>query len=741
MMAVLVGLCARLFYLQIVQHDYYMNLAVDQIIYKTEVNPSRGEILDRNGKILATNVSVYRIILSPDDIRERMKQDNGATYTYTYVNPDGVEMTNVVTLDKFIALYLSHTFSVDYDEILAREAKENRQYEAVGEKISEEEADVFRAFVKEYDLKRCIYLEESAARYYPYETVASHVIGFLNSEGVGIYGLESYYNNLLEGTSGRYVSARNPYRQDIPFDYESFIDPKNGYSIVTTIDLKLQTALEAQLKQVYEDSKAGQRVAGIVLDVNTGGVLAMATYPPFDCNNPYQLDEDSMKVLEAYPADSEEYQAKRLELLYSMWKNKAVTDTYIPGSTFKIITAAMALEENVVTTSSMFKCKGSKVIVDGTQPVHCFRTSGHGSISFAVGLQQSCNVVFMDVAEKLGPEKMYSYIQSFGYLNKTGIDLPAESSTIILGKNSFMVDPMSQQIYSFGQNFNTTIIQQISAIAAVANGGQLLTPHLISAIVDSEGNVVTSYEPNVVRQVVSQETCDTVAEMLMEGVSGNGGAKNAYVEGYNIAAKTGTSEKKDTKEDLRVGSCVAYAPAEAPTVAAMIVVDEPNAESVYGSVVAAPYVANFLSEALPYLGVEAKENGRSTLISNYVGLKKTAALNALSYEGIKYEIVGDGEMITAQVPANGSKIDKDNGILVLYTEGQSPLLTIKMPYVVDMSYEKAISKLRGLGLNVIVSGSTDGDPTVISQSIESGVYLSRGAIVTIEVRHMNLLDD
>ncbi|MBQ3791505.1 MAG: PASTA domain-containing protein [Clostridia bacterium] len=743
-MAILFGLIARLFYLQILNSTYYQQLVADEIIREKTINPSRGEILDANGKVLATNVNVYQVILSPQDILDAIVADPGRTYDYETVGADGHPVARKVRVDQLIALFLSeHYPSISYDTVIEKSQKEGRKYEAVGDKISEEEADVLRAFIEENGLSRCVYLETSSTRYYPYGTLAAHVIGFLNSEGVGIYGLESYYNNLLEGQSGRYVTAVNAKNTEMPFDYEKYIDAKNGYSIQTTIDVTLQNALEEQLKEVYEDSKAGKSVTGVAMDVNTGAVLAMGTYPTYDLNDPYTLDEASLSKLSAYLPGTEEYQKKRLELLYTLWKNKAVTDTYIPGSTFKIVTAAMALEENIVQVDTSFYCRGKKTVVEGTDPVHCFRTSGHGTISFAVGLQQSCNVVFMDVAERLGGNRFYSYMNAFGYLTKTGIDLPAESGSIILPKAGFDVDPLSQQIYSFGQNFNTTIIRQLTAICAVANGGYLVTPHLISAIEDSDGNLIERYETNVIRQVVSEETCRTVTEILTEGVSGNGGAKNAYVTGYQVAAKTGTSEKKDTDKDkeLRVGSCVAYAPSDDPQIAVIIVVDEPNSESVYGSVVAAPYVGSFLSQALPYLGIQPSETEGSVLVSNYVGLKRESAVNALSYEGMKYEIVGDGETITAQMPSSGSKIDKNQGVLVLYTDTSKPPLTVKMIDVTGQKYDTVIQKLRSLGLNVTTEGSTDGNPTVISQSIEPGTWLSRGAMVTIEVRHLELIDD
>lgn len=742
LLVLMAAMILRLFSMQVLDYDEYQAKVIEQITHEFEINPNRGEIFDRNGKLLATNITVYTVVISPQDIIDAMAEEPDAVLTWTRTDAAGEEKTSTLPMNRLIATFFAETLGVSYDTVIAKAAKNGRKYEIIATKVKDDLADKVRAFIDEYDLHKQIFLEAGTMRYYPYGSLAAHVIGFTNADGKGVYGLESYYNNLLEGASGRYIEATDPLGNDMPYDYESFIDAENGSSIITTLDVTIQHALETQLREAYIDSEAGNRVTGIVMDVKTGAILAMATYPTFDLNDPYTLDEYSAKELKGLEKGTDEYTKKYYELLYSMWTNKAVTDSYIPGSTFKILTSAMALEENTVTPDTMFYCGGKKTVVEGVNPVHCHKTSGHGSVSFAVGLQQSCNVVFMDVGEKLGAEKFYNYLEAFGYKMRTGIDLPAEGGSIILARKSFNIDILSQQIYAFGQNFNVTAIQQLAAISAVANGGSLLTPHLLSSIEDADGNVVTSYETNVVRQVISAATCQTLSDILEEGVSGNGGAKNAHVEGYKIAAKTGTSEKKDKAQTgLRVGSCVAYAPSDNPQIAAIIIVDEPSEGASYGSVVAAPYVGNLMGTVLPYIGVEAAENEKNVMVSSYVGLSRKAAENALSYEGIQYEIIGDGDKVMYQVPASGSKISKDTGRVILYTGDESPERTVKVPDFSGMTVSEANKKLVNLGLNIAVSGPSGGDATVIGQSVTAGTYVPRGTLVTITVRHMDIADD
>ncbi len=745
---------------QLKMNEYYQSLVLNQLTIQTEVNPERGKILDRNGNVLATNITVYNVILSPQHIidgmeedeerlEERQKKKDEDGPLYEYADPEyGIDYKGSEQ-DEAIATVLSAYLSMDYDKILSLTAKEGRRYEVVKRNVDGATADHIKKFIAECGFSDQIYFTEGAKRYYPKSDLAAHVLGFTNSEGEGIYGLERYYNNILEGTSGRYILAQDARNNDMPFEYERYIEASNGYNLVTTIDMSIQYELENQLEKTFIESGAQNRVAGIVMDVTNGEILAMATYPAFDLNSPYDLDDYSMAKLNGMDESSEEYNELYWSLLYTMWNNKAITETYEPGSTFKIVTTAMAFEEQVVTPDSPFFCGGSYTVEGWSRPISCHYKAGHGNVTFTVGLQQSCNPVLMQIAQRVGKTKFYNYFEAFGYTGKTGIDLPGEVGGIYSSLDNF--SNVSLAVYSFGQTFKTTPIQQIRAVSAVANGGNLVVPHLLKEIVDDDGNVIQSYEGESVRQVVSEATCNTITEILEEGVAGDGGAKNAYVPGYRVAAKTGTSEKRDKYDEngntpWRVGSCVAYAPADSPEVAALIMVDEPSISSVYGSVVAAPYISNLMGFVLPYIGVEPQYTAeelekRDITLSNYVGATVENAVTDLSWRGFTYEIVGTGDTVTAQIPQAGSMISGENGLLLLYTGNETPANTITIPNVVGMTAYNANQTLLNLGLNVSFSGSLNGtSATVIGQDPAAGTVVSRGTIIEVTLRHLDMTD-
>lgn len=750
-----IGIIGRLFYLQIIKYDYYQSRVVDELMYETEINPSRGEIYDSQGNILATNITTYLVFISPQDILDGMKTrvDGDKVIEqkfYDWASQDGTVVKTGIPVDQLIANGLSDILGVEYDKVMEQAQKAGSRYAVIRRGIDSDSADVLREFISKYKLTSQIYLRPTATRYYPYGSLASHAIGFTNSDGVGIYGIESYYNNVMEGTAGRYVKAQDATNKDMPSDYESYIPAENGYNIISTIDTYIQYELERQLRAAFEDSAAGNRVTGIVMNPNTGAILAMATYPNYDLNKPYSLNDYFMSGLNGLDSESDEYKKKFLEQLYFQWNNKSVTDTYEPGSTFKIITTAMALEDEVVRIDELFTCTGGLKIEGWSKPISCHRASGHGTVTFAVGLQQSCNPVLMMTGMRVGQQRFYEYFKYFGYGAKTGIDLPGETSTIYSSYKNFSV--LSLAVYSFGQTFRTTPIQQLSAISAVANGGTLVTPHLLDKIVDEDGNTIFEYGTDTKRQIVSSQTCNTILSILEEGVSGNGAAKNAYVKGYKVAAKTGTSEKKDKKDEngqtpYRIGSCVAIAPSDDPQVTAIIIVDEPMSGAVYGSVVAAPYVANLLSSVLPYLGVEPQytddelKNSEVT-VSNYIGASVETAVNDLTYRALAYEIVGDGETVTAQSPAPGSSVVRSSGKVILYTGDETPKDTVTVPNVVGLSGEAANRIVVGQGLNISIVGATNGTTaTVINQSPAAGTSVAPGTLVTITLRHLDVSDE
>ena len=749
----------RLASYQIKNHDYYQSKVLNQLTIQTEVTPERGTITDRNGNILATNITVYNVILSPYDIITHMQKDseknsdndpeNDVHYEYTDsdygINYSGRQ------LDDMIAEVLSKYLDVDKSSILEKAAKVNRYYEVVKKNVDADIAEKIETFIAQFDLKKDIYFVASSKRYYPKGDLACHVIGFTNSDGVGIYGLEAYYNNLLEGTSGRYILAQDGKKNDMPFEYERFIEAENGYNITTTLDMYIQYELENQLEKTFNESGAGDRVCGMVYDVDTGEVLAMATYPSFDLNDPYTIDEYSQAELDAsgLKEGTDEYKTEYNRLMYRMWNNKCLTETYEPGSTFKVVTSSMALEEGVVTPESPFYCAGSLMVEGWSKPISCANHNGHGAVTFRTGLQQSCNPTLMQVAALIGRERFYYYFKAFGYGGKTGIDLPGEVGSIYASYENF--SGVSLAVYSFGQTFKTTPVQQLRAITVVANGGYLVTPHLLREITDDDGNVIQTYESEPVRQVVSENTCKTLTDILEEGVATDGAAKNAYVKGYRVAAKTGTSEKKDEFDEngntpYRVGSTAAFAPADDPQISALFMVDKPLKSAVYGGTVAAPYISNLLSYVLPYIGVEPQYTTEELAklditLSSYVGATVENAINDLSWRGFSYEIIGDGDTVTAQIPEAGLKISSDTGLLILYTGEETPANTVEVPDLMGMSAYNANNAAVSLDLNVTFYGSTNGSTaTVINQYPAAGTKVPRGTIIEIELRHLDGTD-
>lgn len=734
-----VFLSFRILALQTRDYERYQKAVISQMTTESVIPAERGDIYDTNGVLLATDVTVYRVFISPKDIQAAIKGDED-----TEPRPG---------LDKLIAGKLSELLGADYDTIMTKTAKVNRQDETIKKNVEDAEASLVRQFIAENDLYNMVHLEATAKRYYCYDSLASSVLGFTGTDNNGLYGLEYQYEEELSGTNGIYITARDSYGNEMPTEYESYIEALDGYNITSTLDMYIQYTLENELRTTLADNGADERVCGIVMNVKDGSILGMATIPDFNCNDPWTLDPYFTEKLDTlgYEEDSDEFKKAKSEFLQQSWSNKAITSTYMPGSTFKIITTAMCLEEKVVKVNEQFFCSGAFYVPGYSRAIHCHKTTGHGSETFAEALQQSCNPVLMTIALRLGSAKFYDYFSAFGYLGKTGIDLPGEGNSIFHEYNNF--NQVELATASFGQNFTVTAIQHIRGIAAVANGGYLVTPHLVKEMTDSDGNVVYTYDnDSKVRQVISTEVCETITQILEEGVSGNGGAKNAYVAGYRIAAKTGTTEKIDKQLQLggtyRVGSCVAYAPADDPQVAVLIMVDEPNKGSVYGSIVAAPYVAGVMAAILPYLGVEAVytekelENLTKTL-PNYIGWSVNDAVQSLGYRGMSYEIVGDGDTVIKTAPAGGSAVRGD-GVVYIYTGDTEKSDMVTVPDLVGKSATVANLMVVNSKLNINITGTTNYENGVgavaVSQSPEAGTEVPKGTIVTVEFRYMDGTD-
>ncbi len=733
--AVLFGiLLLRILLLQTLKYDYYQGRVLGQMTTEAQVTAARGNIYDKNGVILATNVSTYRVFISPSSIATAQAEHN--------------QMGDGVKLDALIAEGLSSVLDVSYEFVLEQTAHTKYLDRTIQKQVDEERADQIRAFIDEYGLQSMVYLQTTNTRYYPYATLASHVLGFTGSDGGGLYGLEYMYDDMLCGTNGRYITARDAQGNEMPYTYKEYVPAQDGYHVNTTLDVFVQSALEEQVRAAYLESNGQNRAAGIVMNVNTGAILGMVTYPNFDLNDPWTLDTQSLDKLlsSGYPEGGDAYSAYKQELLMRMWSNKAITESYIPGSTFKVITSSMALEEAVPSIRGTVTCGGSKVVLGHT--IHCHKRTGHGTLTFAQGIQQSCNPWLMTIGLELGKTTFYSYLRSFGYLERTGIDLPGEGGSLFATEAAFT--DLDLAIYSFGQNFNVTLMQQVTAVSAVANGGYLIKPHLVSSITDRSGNVVKSFDTVVRRQVVSAETCKEVSRILEEGVSGNGGAKNAYVAGYRIAAKTGTSEKKDAgSQGKYICSTVAYAPADDPQYAVIIIVDEPTSGVLYGSTVAAPYVGNVMETILPYLGVEAvyteEELEKMTVTApNVWAYSGNVAKNRCEERGFTVEFVGDPEgVVIGQYPEAGTALEKSGARIILYTDREAleTPQTVIVPDVTDMTALAANGTLINAGLNIRILGTknyTSGtELRVISQSIQAGAEVARGTVVEVTFRYLN----
>lgn len=721
--AVIIG---RLVYLQIVKHEDYQKLVLEQMIYETPITASRGTIKDRNGVVLATNYTTERIFIDPS----RMNEDARAV----------------------VSEGLSRILGVEYDFVYTEASKSRYRDRTIKKRVEKETADLVREFILEheekygdYTLSQMIYFAEENTRIYPFGTLACHVIGFCGSDG-GLYGLEYQYNTALSGTSGKILGAQNGKHGPMPYNYETYIDAENGANLITTIDYKIQSYLEKYLEEAAVESGCISRACGIIMDPNTGEIYAMATYPYYDLNDPHTLSEYYDQFLETYAAtygeDSEEYKKKASEYLLTSWNNKCLTDTYEPGSTSKIFTTSMALEENLTTVTERFTCTGSHLVSGWSRPIKCHKTTGHGTLTFAGALQQSCNPVMMKLAERIGVSTFCDYFSAFGLDSKTGIDLPGEADSIYVSEEA--MSGVDLAVYSFGQRYNVTAIQQITAVAAVANGGTLVTPHVVREIVDDDGNTLASFGTNVVRQVISEETAATISQILADGVSGDGGAKNARVKGYSVAAKTGTSEKGTN--GARIASTVAYAPADNPEVVCILIVDEPTQGSLYGSTVAAPYVSKILADVLPYLGIEptyteAELAAMELKLQNFRGMSLDQAITKLNSLGLSYEIVGNGTSVVRQMPTSGSSVYKVGGSVILYTEDTAESRTAVVPSVLGMTATEANRVLTNAGFNIHLEGSSAAAGSIaISQSVAGGTVCEKGTVITVEFRYMSVTD-
>lgn len=724
-------LAGRLAYLQLINYEGMRDKLLDQYSSTMILPASRGTIYDRNMKALAMSETVETVFISPLGI-SKAKSDK----------------VNYKTL---IADGLSELLEVDRSLILARMEKTQSQYEVIKKNVDEDTANKVRKFIIENNLSTMVNLEESSRRYYQYGTLASHLIGINGTDG-GLMGLEKQYNTELSGTAGRIVKAKNGKGYDLTYKYETYVEAQNGANLVTTIDVNIQSIVEKYLEKVYNDQQAANRTAAVIMDVHTGEILASAVYPSFDLNDPYTLtanfatsfDELSATGIWDDEAGSyvkltqDELSAKKLELVYKMWNNKVVNDIYEPGSTFKIITTAIAMEEGISGTADSYTCNG-QIIVDG-QTIKCHKDGGHGYQSFAESLQNSCNPAFVSLGLRIGKSSFMEYFEEFGFLGLSGCDMLGESKTYYYGTNNSQFGRVDLATYSFGQSFKTTIIQQLRAVSVVANGGYLVTPHIGKYLTDDDGNITHTFEYETDRQVVSTSVAETIVDILHGGIN-SGSTKNAAVEGYSVAAKTGTSQKLDIHDRTAyVSSCVAFAPAEDPQVAIIVVVDEPTVHDFYGGLVAAPVVSSVLSEVLPYLGIPrtGEAEHETITVTKMIGKDVSAAIKAVENLGLEYRLVGNGLTVVDQMPRSGTAVTK-GGKVILYTEEEEERPVVTVPDLKGYRAQDALAILKNRKLNVRITGayssSITGTPMVVLQDIPGGTEVPEGTVVTIEFRY------
>ncbi len=706
---------SRVAFLQVVKGAELSQRAVEQQLHDTEISAKRGTIYDRTGRILAQSASVWRVVMAPAYFKNDQQRE-------------------------FVAKELSSILDLEYSDVL-EETKGNTYYVSVKRKIETKERNKIiklqEKISQKYDeLDNVIQLLDDYKRYYPYNELASSVIGFAGDDGQGLAGVEYEYNKYLAGKNGRLVSAQNSYGTDMPFDYEQNVEAENGNNIVMTIDENVQSILEKYMAQNIIDFNVYNRGCAVMMDVNNGEIIAMATVNGFDLNDPYTLTNENAKEKINSITDKKKKQKAYNEAVSEQWRNKAISDTYYPGSVFKIVTSAMALEEGVITVDDTFFCSGAERI--GDTEIHCHERNGHGTQTFEQAVINSCNPAFMQIGAKVGAEKFWQYYQAFGFSETTGIDLPGESEDIFFSEDGSM-GIVDLAVGSFGQNFSITPIQMVTAVSCVANGGNLIQPHVVKQIQDDKGNVIKNFDSTFKRKVVSSEVSE-ILNGILERNSEQGGAKNGYVAGYKVAGKTGTSEKKidmneDGEEDY-IASFVGYAPANDPKYALLIFFDTPVGGSYYGSQVSAPVFSEAMEEILPYLGLETEYTDEElenidSVADTYVGLTPDEAVSKLEQEGLAAYVKGSGEKIVGQMPETGSMVPK-GGTVVLYTDKESAKEKVEVPDFSNMPVYEVNSVASSCGLNISMKGaSSTGDSIATQQSLPAGTMVSEGTVITV----------
>ncbi|MCA9744743.1 MAG: PASTA domain-containing protein [Ruminococcus sp.] len=702
----------RLTYLTTVQSSELQESAVDLQLADTTVSAKRGTIYDANGNVLAESASVWQVVMSPVNFKND-KQRQAA------------------------AKGLSEIFDLEYNDVLD-DTKQQSHYVVVKRRIESDEREKVLELIdtlkKDYSCSGVIQLLDDYKRYYPKNSLASSVIGFTGSDDQGLEGIEYEYDSYLSGTPGRIITAQNARGTDMPFRYEQNVESEDGNNVYLTIDETIQSICEKYMQKGVEDNNVLNKGVCIAMDVNTGAILAMVTTDGYDLNNPYELSAKDKKKIKSTPKKKQA--EAESAALSNMWRNKAVADTYMPGSVFKMCVASAALEENLVNEKTSFTCTGS-ISVEG-ETIHCSNISGHGTQNFVEAISNSCNPAFIQIGQMLGAGKFRQYYQGFGFSDKTGIDLPGEAEDSFWKEGK--MGGVDLAVASFGQNFTITPIQMITACAAVSNGGYVVQPHVVSKITDSKGNVIKTVDKKIKRQVISDDTSKKMNEYLEYNTERQGAAAG-YISGYKVAGKTGTTEKRGVtkvessfSEDY-ISSFCGYAPADDPQIAMLVFFDTPDGDAYYGSQVSSPVFINIMSEVLPYLDVKTSYTDEElgyvdASAGDYTGVSVDEAKTAVEADGFTATVKGNGSTVISQIPTVSSGLQK-GGSIVLYTDSNSQSETVSVPSLIGLSPDEVNNVASAYGLNVSFSGATTSSGTSSSQNIEAGTSVSPGTVITV----------
>jgi len=745
-MMVVLGIAAflpvalQLWNLMIGQYDYYSQLALRNQTRTTKVTADRGTIYDRNMNILAISQSVETVYLDPHELKQ------------SKANVE--EISNV----------LGEILGKDPQWIKQQAGDTSMRYKQIADRVSEETAGKIRSYINENGISG-IHLEPNSQRYYPMGSLAAQVIGFTNASNTGSEGIEAAYNGYLEGIAGKVITTKGNNEMDMPYSYEKYVASQPGCSVILTLDTTVQACLEKQMQAAIDRYDVQNGAFGIVMNAKTGEILAMATLGSYDPNSYLEIsDLETQTKLDqlkdrylSLPMESQGYadgkaawQKALSEAQLKQWRNRVISDGYEPGSTFKVMTMAAALDCGAIDLNTSFHCSGSEQIPGRAQRLHCWRSAGHGSEQTPQALQNSCNIAFAHIALKLGGERFYEYIEKFGVTEKTGIDLAGESKGVFFSKelvtNTDKWGTASLTSGSFGQTFKLTPLQLVRAIASVVNGGNLLEPYMVSEVVDAGGNTVLKQEPTVIRQTISPETSKTMCQLLQSVVT-EGTAKNASVAGYAIGGKTGTSEKIDVFDENgqrvldKIVSFVGIAPMDDPEYITLVALDTPSrATGIYisGGVMAAPTVGAVMADILPYLGVkqsfsEGDIAGQTVIMENLTGLTEKKSRNILKTQGLTAVLVGNGDTVTGQIPVAGSAIPGGSQVL-LYMGQDAPETTVQVPNFYGMNRQQASDAAGKLGLYILPVGNLDLSPnvTVTAQEIPEGTAVPPGTTIKLE---------